>query len=35
MAKAYEPDDLMKRIFWIVMAGIGVQIAAFTFIGLM
>ncbi len=33
MAKSYEPDDLMARIFFIVCAGIGVQILAFAYIG--
>lgn len=33
MAKAYEPEDLVKRVFFLVMAGIGLQIAAFVVIG--
>jgi hypothetical protein len=33
MAKAYEPEDLVKRIFLISMAGVGAFIAAvFLFI---
>ena len=33
MAKAYEPEDLAKRIFYISMAGVGSFIAAvFLFI---
>ena len=33
MAKAYEPEDLAKRIFYISMAGIGAFIAVvFIFI---
>lgn len=33
MAKAYEPEDLAKRIFYISMAGVGAFIAAvFLFI---
>jgi len=35
MAKTYEPDDLMRRIFFIVAAGIGVQILAFVVIGIL
>ncbi len=33
MAKAYEPEDLMKRVFFLVLAGIGLQIAVFVMIG--
>jgi hypothetical protein len=33
MAKAYEPEDLAKRIFYITMAGVGAFIAVvFIFI---
>lgn len=33
MAKAYEPEDLARRIFYISMAGVGAFIAAvFLFI---
>ena len=35
MAKTYEPEDLMKRVFFIVVAGIGLQIAALAVIGFM
>lgn len=35
MAKTYEPEDLIKRVFFIVVAGIGLQILAFVMIGLM
>jgi len=34
MARTYTPEDLMRRVFFIVVAGIALQIAAFAFIGL-
>ncbi len=33
MAKTYEPDDLLKRVFFIVVAGIGLQILGFVIAG--
>ena len=35
MAKAYEPEELMNRVFFIVALGIGLQIAVFTLIVLL
>jgi len=32
MAKAYEPEDLIKRVFMLVAAGIAVQIAVIVVI---
>ena len=33
MAKAYAPDELATRVFWIVMAGIAAEIAVMVWIG--
>ena len=33
VAKTYESEDLMRRVFFIVVAGIGIQIAAFIVAG--
>jgi hypothetical protein len=34
MSRTYEPEDLMKRVFVIVVAGLALQIAAFAVIAL-
>ncbi len=34
MAKAYSGDELVRRVFWVVMLGICGQIAAFFLITL-
>jgi hypothetical protein len=32
MGKAYPADELVKRVFWIVIAGLGIQIVAMCLI---
>jgi hypothetical protein len=32
MAKAYPAEELVRRVFWIVMAGVGIEIAVMVLI---